>query len=265
MTNSNGLERFAFPDTGQQIRVVRCGDEPWFVAADVCAVLAIGNSRQAVSYLDEDETGVITNDTSRGRRQMQIVSESGLYSLILRSRKPEARVFKRWITHEVLPQIRRTGSYTAAPTLVPAQMPNHVEALRGWADEVERREAAEQRVAELEPEAARAAQTIDADGLALVGTVAKRFGVKESFLREFLRAEGLLCSYGAKRNEPMARYVASGHFEVKVRVVGDPPVQRTTTYVTAKGEALIWERLFAKGLVAGPRPTTHQLALEGLQ
>ncbi|MGV9310548.1 phage antirepressor KilAC domain-containing protein [Nonomuraea sp. NPDC003727] len=143
-------------------------------------------------------------------------------------------------------------------------MPSHAEARRGWADEVERREAAEQRVAELEPAAARAHQLLEAEGAALIGTVAKRLGVTETFLRRFLRGEGLLCSYGAKRNEPMARYVASGHFEVKVRVIGEPPVQRTTTYVTGKGEALIWERLFCKGLVTGPRPTTHQLALEGL-
>lgn len=93
------------------VRIVEKGGEPWFVAKDVCDVLEIKNSRQATSYLDEDEKGVITNDTPSGEQVMTIVSEAGLYSLILRSRKPEAKVFKRWVTHEVLPSIRKTGAY----------------------------------------------------------------------------------------------------------------------------------------------------------
>ncbi len=76
---------------------------------DVCEVLGIGNTSQALSYLEEDEKGVTINDTPGGNQQVSIVNEPGLYSLILRSRKPEAKLFKRWITHEVLPTIRRTG------------------------------------------------------------------------------------------------------------------------------------------------------------
>ena len=80
--------------------------EPWFVAADVCRALGLGNSRQTLSYLDDDEKGVITSDTLGGKQEMSTINEPGLYSLILRSRKPEAKAFKRWITHEV---IRKTG------------------------------------------------------------------------------------------------------------------------------------------------------------
>ena len=84
--------------------------EPWFVAADVCRALGLGNSRQTLSYLDDDEKGVITSDTLGGKQEMSTINEPGLYSLILRSRKPEAKAFKRWITHEV---IRKTGGYIA--------------------------------------------------------------------------------------------------------------------------------------------------------
>ena len=103
------LSVFAFDS--QAVRVVMVDGEPWFVAADVCAALTIGNSRDAVSRLDDDEKGVATTDTPSGQQEMTIISEPGLYSLILTSRKPEAKRFKRWITHDVLPSIRKTGAY----------------------------------------------------------------------------------------------------------------------------------------------------------
>lgn len=94
------------------VRVIEDGQgEPWFVAADVCAAIAIGNVSDAAGRLDEDERGIATVDTPSGQQRMVTVNESGLYSLILTSRKAEARAFKRWITHEVLPSIRRTGGY----------------------------------------------------------------------------------------------------------------------------------------------------------
>jgi len=88
----------------------------WFVAVDVCSALGLGNSRQTLSYLDDDEKGVITNDTLGGPQEMATVNEPGLYSLILRSRKAEAKAFKRWITHEVIPSIRKTGQYQIDPS-----------------------------------------------------------------------------------------------------------------------------------------------------
>ncbi len=98
---------------GSSVRVVTDErGEPWFVARDVCEILGLDNNRQALAGLDEDEKGVTTADTLGGAQTLNTVCESGLYSLILRSRKPEARAFKRWITHEVLPAIRRTGLYS---------------------------------------------------------------------------------------------------------------------------------------------------------
>jgi prophage antirepressor-like protein len=98
------------------VRVAKIDDDgtPWFVAKDVCDVLGVSNSRASLAFLDDDEKGVTLSDTPGGQQELSTVNEAGLYSLILRSRKPEAKVFKRWVTHEVLPQIRKTGRYDIA-------------------------------------------------------------------------------------------------------------------------------------------------------
>jgi len=94
-----------------KIRTIEQGGEPWFVAADVCRALEIANTADALGRLDEDEKGIGLIDTPGGKQRLAIVNEPGLYSLTLGSRKPEAKAFKRWITHEVLPSIRRRGAY----------------------------------------------------------------------------------------------------------------------------------------------------------
>jgi len=95
----------------QAVRIIMQDDEPWFIAADVCRVLELGNTSQALTRLDEDEKGVTTNDTLGGAQRMSIINESGLYALVLTSRKEQAKRFRKWITSEVLPAIRRTGRY----------------------------------------------------------------------------------------------------------------------------------------------------------
>lgn len=138
-----GIKIFERQEFGQ-VRVVDVNGEPWFVARDVCECLELTNTSQTLSYLDDDEKGITTNDTPGGQQEMSIVSEAGLYSLILRSRKPEAKAFKRWITHEVLPSIRKTGQYGGyALPRVPKSFPD---ALRMIADiEEEKQLALEQR------------------------------------------------------------------------------------------------------------------------
>lgn len=116
------------------VRVVMQGDDPWFVAKDVCDCLDLSNNRGAIASLDDDEKGVSITDTLGGQQEMSIISEADLYSLILRSRKPEAKAFKRWVTHEVLPSIRKTGGYS---TTLP-DFANPAEAARAWADEYEK-------------------------------------------------------------------------------------------------------------------------------
>lgn len=94
------------------------GDEPWWVANDVCEALEISNPRDAISVLDEDEKGVGKIYTPGGEQEMNIISESGVFALIMRSNKPEAKKFRKWVTSEVLPAIRKTGRFnmTDAPT-----------------------------------------------------------------------------------------------------------------------------------------------------
>ena len=106
----NNIQVFTNQHFGR-VRVVTRDGDPWFVAADVCRALDVGNISQAVSRLEEDEIHIILNDTNRGKRSMAVVSEPGLYALVLGSRKPEAQSFRRWITHEVLPAIRQEGAY----------------------------------------------------------------------------------------------------------------------------------------------------------
>lgn len=98
----------------QEIRTEWIDKDPWFAATDVCRILEISNHRDAVSRLDDDEKGVASTDTLGGRQELIFVNESGLYNLIFQSRKPEARRFRKWVTSELLPQLRKTGSYQVA-------------------------------------------------------------------------------------------------------------------------------------------------------
>ena len=129
---SNSMQLFA--DKGFKIRVIMRLGDPWFVAKDACDCLEIANVSQACQALDEDEKGICKVYTLGGSQDMMLISESGLYTLIMRSNKPEAKVFRKWVTSEVLPSIRKTGSYSVVqPTLaIPETLP---EALRAYADE----------------------------------------------------------------------------------------------------------------------------------
>ena len=124
----NGIQVFENSGLGS-VRVVMHNGEPWFVAKDVCDCLELTNTSQTISYLDDDEKGVTTNYTPGGKQEMSMISEAGLYSLILRSRKPEAKAFKRWVTHDILPSIRKTGSYSApsAPAKAEISVQSEVE------------------------------------------------------------------------------------------------------------------------------------------
>lgn len=95
-----------------QVRTVMQDGEPWFVLKDVCNVLGIANDRNVAARLDNDERGVYQMDTLGGTQKMNIINEWGLYNIILRSDKPQTKPFRRWVTHEVLPAIRKSGSYT---------------------------------------------------------------------------------------------------------------------------------------------------------
>lgn len=113
------------PQSKRPFRIIDRDGQPWFVLSDVCAELEIANSRDAARRLDDDEKDVVTTDTLGGAQSMTIINESGLYSLILSSRKPEAKRFKKWVTAEVLPSIRRTGRYGGPSTPAFIRRYNH--------------------------------------------------------------------------------------------------------------------------------------------
>ena len=118
MLNKQEVKVFTFNENTKPIRVEVVNGEPWFIAKDVCDALTISNNRDAVAQLDDDEklTSVVT--TSGQGRQMWLVNESGLYNLIFQSRKPEAKKFRKWVTSEVLPSIRKTGRYELSSSCV---------------------------------------------------------------------------------------------------------------------------------------------------
>ncbi|NEN92559.1 MAG: hypothetical protein F6K48_28145 [Okeania sp. SIO3H1] len=117
--NNSPVSIFNFQES--EVRIVSIYKEPWFVAKDLCDVLSLVNVARALDKLDEDEKGVHSMNTPGGKQEMSIVSESGMYSLVLKSRKKQAKIFKKWITSEVLPSIRKTGQYSVgqqkAPTI----------------------------------------------------------------------------------------------------------------------------------------------------
>ena len=117
----------SFDFVSRSVRIVMRGDEPWFVAADVCAVLEYRMASDMTRFLDDDEKGTHIMRTPGGDQEATIINESGLYAAILKSRKPEAKKFKKWVTSEVLPALRRTGRYEmpqplpTVPLLTPSQ------------------------------------------------------------------------------------------------------------------------------------------------
>ena len=121
---------FEFESHALRVNLDAAG-QPWFVAADVCAALDLPETHKAIARLDDDEKGRNSIPTPGGQQEMSVVNESGLYNLVLGSRKPEAKRFKRWITHEVLPSIRKTGAYASpmSVTALPAPTQDRVTAL----------------------------------------------------------------------------------------------------------------------------------------
>lgn len=231
----NEMQIFRNDKFGQVRTVVRDG-EPWFVAADVCKALEIGNNRDAVARLDADEKDVASTDTLGGKQGMTIISEAGLYSLVLGSRKPEARAFKRWITHEVIPAIRKHGGYLTQEKVKEALLNPDV-LIRLATDLKAEREA---RI-EAEAQRARLSEKIEADApkvlfadsvtasrqSILVGELAKLlrqngadFGQNRLFKR--LRNEGYLHRTGVQKNMPTQKAMDLGLFEVQEWTINNP-------------------------------------------
>ena len=236
------FENEAFGD----VRAIARNGDPWFVAKDVCECLELGNPRSSLALLDEDEKGVHSVDTPGGKQEMTIVSEPGLYSLILRSRKPEAKAFKRWVTHDVIPSIRKRGLY-ATPQTVEAMLADPDTAIKLLTSLKEERAKSAALAAKVEQDAPK---VLFADSVAasrssiLIGDLAKLLvqnGVKigQNRLFVYLREKGFLIQSGSRKNTPTQRSMEMGLFEVKEYLVHNPDGStrtRFTTKVTGKGQ-----------------------------
>ncbi|MFC8271125.1 BRO family protein [Streptomyces sp. NPDC057271] len=189
---------YTFPETGTPVRVVTINNEPWFVGSDVTAVLGYGNGRDALGRLPERmKSSVAISDGTPGNPNRAIVSESGVYRLIMRSNLPAAERFQDWLAEEVLPSIRRTGSYSVAPpapALPDLSTPHGVLALtQQFVRVAEQLVEADAKLKEMEPKAL-AHDTLMAaqDGDMLVRQAAKTLGWQEKQLRHFLLDEKLI-------------------------------------------------------------------------
>ena len=163
----NAVQPFDYQ--GHQVRTLTVNSEPWFVAPDVAKVLGYSEASAMTRTLDDDEKGLQSVQTLGGEQAVTVISEAGLYSAILRSRVEGAKAFKRWVTHEVLPAIRKTGSYSATPALPQ----DYASALRELAASVEAKALAEAKVAELEPAASAWSVMVEATGDYSVDEAAK--------------------------------------------------------------------------------------------
>lgn len=230
------------------VRAVTLDGEPWFVAADVCRALGIGNSSDAVKRLDDDEHALVSIEgLSRGNDKANIINEPGLYGLVLASRKPEAKAFKRWITHEVIPAIRKTGGYIAAKSdETPEEIMARalVVANETLARHKQQLEAANAKIKADAPKVLFAETVQKAEGDILVRQMAKLmvqrgYDIGEQRLYEILRRDGFVIKANAKdKNMPTQKSVDMGLMRSIERTVGsaEKTFIKLTTVITPKGQ-----------------------------
>lgn len=230
-----------------ELRVIKANDgEPWFVAKDVCDALGLSNVTVALQRLDDDERAKF----NLGRQgESNIITEAGLYSLIMASKKPEAKAFKRWVTHDVLPSIRKEGGYIAA-NANDSEADIMARALLIAQKTIERNQ---KRIAELEPKALFADAVSASDGTCLVGELAKMMrqngvNVGQNRLFKMLREGGYLGKSGGNYNVPTQRAMDAGLFRIKETAIthsdGHVTISRTPK-VTGKGQAYFLKRFGA--------------------
>ncbi|KAA6457036.1 MULTISPECIES: BRO family protein [Bacillus cereus group] len=230
-----------------QVRTVVQGEDVWFVAKDVCEVLEIKNTTQAMQKLDPEERTMF----NIGRQgETNIINESGLYSLIMTSRKPQAKAFKKWVTSEVLPSIRKHGAYMTDQVLEQAVTnPDFaIGLLTKLKEEKEKLAAAQQQIVQQKPLVVFAEACMQSEQTLKVSEVAKlatkqgvKIGQRQLFTK--LREWELMFK---RSTEPTQTAVEKGYFEIAQGVKQKPNGEAftwTTTYVTPKGQAYIIDRL----------------------
>lgn len=242
----NDIQKFTNDEFGT-IRIADNNGEPWFVAKDVCDALGIATNhlRERNRGLDDDEVVSLPNWEGKGSAPL-IVSEPGFYKLVMKSRKPEAKAFQRWVTHEVLPSIRKQGGYmTARADETPEQI--MARALMLAKDTMDRQQ---REIAELRPKALFADAVAASDGTCLIGELAKMMRqngvhVGQNRLFEWLRRDGFLGKTGSNYNVPTQMAMERGLFRIKETAVthsdGHVTVNRTPK-ATGRGQRYFIDR-----------------------
>lgn len=243
----NNLQIFNSPEFGQ-VRTIQQNGEPWFVGKDVAEILGYQNgSRDINRHVDEDDRQNYQNGTFESNRGLTIINESGLYSLILSSKMPKAKEFKRWVTSEVLPAIRKHGAYMTDDVLKQAiQSPDFlIKLATELKEEKEARRQAEASLQAAKPKVLFADAVSASDSTILIGDLAKLIkqnghpiGQKRLFC--WMREQGYLIKrQGADYNSPTQRAMEMGLFKIKETAIshsdGHVSVSKTTK-VTGKGQ-----------------------------
>lgn len=245
------------------VRTVEMNGESWFVLKDVCGALRVNNSRMVADRLDDDEKGVSQIDTLGGKQNMIVINEPGLYNIILRSDKPEAKPFRKWVTAEVLPTIRKHGAYMTPETLQaailnPDMMIQLCQQLKAEQEKSAALAAANKQLKSKNAEMTGKAQyfdaVIDRNLLTNFRTFASELHIKQTMLVQFLLdkkylyrdTQGKLKAY-AERND--------GLFDIKEFVNRGNGHAGTQTLITPKGRETFRLLMEAEGLIGMPDDT----------
>lgn len=233
------------------IRTMVLEGSPWFAAIDVCNALEIGNNRQAVTRLDEDEKMTVTlSDGHSGKRggaqMLTFVNESGLYVLVLGSRKREAKNFRRWIVHDVIPSLRKHGIYMTSSTL--EQVSKNPELITALARQLLEGQAAKKKLQEelhtAQPKVDYFDQFINAYDSTNLRNTAKELGIPERDLVQFLLEKKYMYRDQDRKLMPYAEYTKRGYFIMKDYYRGNGQLYQYTLF-TAKGK-VHFQRLLEK-------------------
>lgn len=250
------LEIFENSEFGE-IRTVEINNEPWFVGRDVATVLGYSNPRKAIGdHVDDEDKGVTKCDTLGGSQDLTIINESGLYSLILSSKLPNAKAFKRWVTSEVLPAIRKHGLYAIDDILENPDIA--IQALTKLKEERAARKALEldnqvksQQIAELQPKATYYDLILQCKDLLSVTEIAKDYGMSAKGLNAMLH------ELGVQYNQSgvwflYAKYQHEGYTQTKTQNYNRPDGtqgSKVHTYWTQKGRLFIYNLLKSEGIL----------------
>lgn len=242
----NEVEVFTHKDFGE-IRTIQIDGEPWFVANDVMRVLEVSNSKDAIRTLDDDEKSGVDIIDPHGRKQKtNCISEAGLYSIILRSRKPEAKAFKRWVTHEVIPSIRKHGAYLTPQKIEDALLNPDVIINLALQLKTEK-----QKNAELMAKAAYYDAVAGASGSTNFRDTAKMLGISEKKFIETVLGKKYCYRAVDKKIVPYSQYMVAGWFEVREVYYGSPEDPHCTiqTRITPYGRQNIYIRFKREGIL----------------